>query len=442
MSIMVADQFRVPNVTRGEPVTVHPAVASTPVGNYFLSNIDRVPVFVQTVYWYRATTTRVDDVAKVIKDALSKVLVHYYPLTGRLAMSPQGKLSISFDGDRGVLFVDAEADCCLDDIGDDLNHLCFDVVQKMVYSPRPGATGFEVFGLPLLMVQVTKFKCGGFALGLVANHCPMDGVSAIEFVNSWGEVSRGLPMSVQPFFDRTVLKSREPPHIKFPHIEYAAMEDKSSSTNASLVTEEFVHKSFCFDPSMIARIKAEASSPKHSHPCTTFEALATFVWKARTKALGMASDQMTKLLVPVDIRNKVDPPLPKGYFGNGIYFAGTTCLAGKVVDQPLSYLVGLIQESINVVTNEYVRSGIDYVEVTGSVLASNYTMTATKWSRGLNFEKADFGWGPPAAFVPVGSSIDDPVVFLSAGADKRSVRFFVTLKASAMETFERLVALG
>ncbi|CAN0910866.1 Omega-hydroxypalmitate O-feruloyl transferase [Linum grandiflorum] len=403
---MVADRFQVPNVKRGEPVTVHPAVASTPVGNYFLSNIDRIPAIMQTVYWYRATTTRVDDVAKVMKDALSK------------------------------------ADCCMDDIGDDLDHPCFDVAQKMVYSPRPGATGFEVIGLPLLMIQVTKFKCGGFALGVVVNHCSVDGVSGIEFVNSWGELSRGLPMSVQPFPDRTVMKSREPPQIKFPHIEYATMEDKSSSTNASLVTDELVHKSFCFDPSTIARIKAEASSPKHSHPCTTFEALVTFVWKARTKALGMASDQMTKLLVPVDIRNKVDPPLPKGYFGNGIYFAGTTCLAGKVVDQPLSYLVGLIQESINVVTNEYVRSGIDYVEVTGSVLASNYTMTATKWSRGLNFEKADFGWGPPAAFVPVGSSIDDPVVFLSAGADKRSVRFFVTLKASAMETFERLVALG
>ncbi|CAN0912787.1 Omega-hydroxypalmitate O-feruloyl transferase [Linum grandiflorum] len=434
---MVADQFQVPNVKRGEPVTVHPAAAANPEGNYFLSNIDRVPVFVQTVYWYKATTTRVDDVAKVIKDALSKVLVHYYPLTGRLALSPQGKLSISFDGDRGALFVNAEADCCLDDIGDDLNHPCFDVVQKMVYSPCPGATGFEVFGLPL----VTKFKCGGFALGLVVNHCPMDGVSAIEFVNSWGEVSRGLPMSVRPFFDRTVLKSREPPQIKFPHIEYATMEDKSSSNNASLVTEEFVHKSFCFDPNTIARIKVEASCPKHIHPCTTFEALATFVWKARTKALGMASNQMTKLLVPVDIRNKVDPPLPKGYFGNGVFFAGTTCLAGKVVDQPLSYLVQLIQEGI-VVTDEYVRSGIDYVEATGSVLDSDYTMMASKWSRGLDFEKADFGWGPPAASVPVGSSIDYAVTFLSAGADKKSVRFFVTLKASAMETFEALVALG
>ena len=99
----------------------------------------------------------------------AKVLVHYYPLTGRLAVSPQGKLSITFDGDRGVLFVKAEADCCLDDIADDLDHPSTNVAEKMVYSPCPGAGGFEVFGLPILMVQVSfiSFVCFSNNLELI-----------------------------------------------------------------------------------------------------------------------------------------------------------------------------------------------------------------------------------------------------------------------------------
>ncbi|CAN1329157.1 Omega-hydroxypalmitate O-feruloyl transferase [Linum perenne] len=425
-------QFQ-PTVTRGEPITVEPAAADqnhNPGKYYYLSNIDRLPAYVQTLYWYRANHN--DDVSRVIKDALSKVLVHYYPLTGRLTITPLGKLAITFAGDRGALFVEAEADCCLDDIGD-LADPRVDVAEKMVYSACPGAT-CQFFWL--CHKKVTKFKCGGFSLGIVANHCPMDGVSATKFVNSWGELSRGLSMSDQPFLDRTILKPREPPQIQFPHLEYATMEDKSSSSTSTLAGEKFVHKSFCFDPDTIARIKAEASTDHRR--CTTFEALATFVWKARTRALRMAPDQPTKFLVPVDIRNKVDPPLPEGYFGNGVYFAGTTCLARDVVDRPLNYLVGLVQEGI-AVTNEYVRSGIDYVEATGGMLASDYTMMASKWSRGLDFENADFGWGPPVASVPVESSIDYTVVFVAAGGDKKSVRIFVSLKASAMKLFSEFV---
>ena len=55
------------------------------------------------------------------------------------------------------------------------------------------------------MWQVTRFKCGGFALGLAMNHCMFDGIGAMEFVNSWAETARGVAeLTVPPFLDRGV----------------------------------------------------------------------------------------------------------------------------------------------------------------------------------------------------------------------------------------------
>lgn len=33
------------------------------------------------------------------------------------------------------------------------------------------------------------------------NHCMFDGIRAMEFVNSWAQVARGLPL-ITPFFDK------------------------------------------------------------------------------------------------------------------------------------------------------------------------------------------------------------------------------------------------
>jgi len=46
------------------------------------------------------------DPAKVILEALSKVLVHYYPFAGRLRNAHNGKLQVECTGD-GALFVEA-----------------------------------------------------------------------------------------------------------------------------------------------------------------------------------------------------------------------------------------------------------------------------------------------------------------------------------------------
>ena len=124
----------------------------TPKGFYFLSNLDQnIAVIVRTVYCFKSQEKGNELAAQVLKDALSKVLVHYYPLVGRLTISPQGKLIINCDGDTdGAVFVEAEADCNMDEIGDSTKPDPI-TLGKLVYE-FPGAK--NLLEIPPLVAQV------------------------------------------------------------------------------------------------------------------------------------------------------------------------------------------------------------------------------------------------------------------------------------------------
>lgn len=138
-------------VTRlGEPTLVKPS-EETGKGLYFLSNLDQnIAVIVRTIYCFKSEEKGNETAVEVIKDALAKVLVHYYPAAGRLTISAEGKLIVDCN-DEGAVFVEAEANCNIEDIGD---HTKPDPVTlgKLVYD-IPGAK--NILEIPPLVVQVS-----------------------------------------------------------------------------------------------------------------------------------------------------------------------------------------------------------------------------------------------------------------------------------------------
>ncbi|CAN0924736.1 Omega-hydroxypalmitate O-feruloyl transferase [Linum grandiflorum] len=187
---------------------------------------------------------------------------------------------------------------------------------------------------------------------------------------------------------------------------------------------------------MIDKIKQEISTDKK---CSTFKALTAFVWRARTVALKMARDQLTRVLVVVNARDRFEPPLPEGYFGNAVKFNPATCLAGELVDEPLSYAVGLIEDAINSVNDGLLRSTIDYYQMTKANRPLGFTCISTSW-RGLSFGSTDFGWGEPVATGPVDLPVNEAMFFIPHFEDgKMSMHVYMGLPVSAMKTFQELV---
>jgi omega-hydroxypalmitate O-feruloyl transferase len=122
---------------------------------------------------------------------------------------------------------------------------------------------------------------------------------------------------VPPFLDHSVLKVCDAPVHTFPHHESVEIPDVSD-TAALYGAQKLQYHSFCFYPDRLERVRGLALADGALGRCTTFEAISGLVWRACTKALGLAPGQCTKLLFAVDGRRRFVPPLPRGYFGNDI----------------------------------------------------------------------------------------------------------------------------
>ncbi|KNA08583.1 hypothetical protein SOVF_161350 [Spinacia oleracea] len=415
-------------IKKDEPTRV-PPLEETEKGHYFMCNLDQnIAVIMRTIYLYKSPEKGNKDAAKVVRESLSKALVHFYPLAGRLTISSEGKLIVDCTGE-GPLFVEAEANCSVLKLvgiasGDPM------VLKNLVYEV-PGAK--NIIETPIFTVQVTKFSCGAFAVGIAMNHCMADGISAVEFINSWGEIARGLPLSIPPSLDRTILKARDPPQIEFPHNEFLDIEDISNTHE--LYEEEMMYKAFPFNTEKLVRLKEKALEGGVLSKCTTFEALTALVWRARCKSLKMHPDQQTKLLFAVDGRSRFNPELPKGFFGNGIVLTNALCKAGDLMESPFSHVVELVQGAVKLVTDSYMRSAIDYFEMKRARPSMNGTLLVTAWSR-LAFHSPNFGWGETIYTGPVGVPEKEVVLFLPSGEDRRSLNVHLGMPVSAMNIFE------
>ncbi|KAG6752024.1 hypothetical protein POTOM_044240 [Populus tomentosa] len=65
-----------------------------------------------------------------------------------------------------------------------------------------------VLNCPLLLIQVSRLKCGGFLFALRLNHTMSDGQGLVQFMAAVAEMARGANApSVPPVWERHVLHS-------------------------------------------------------------------------------------------------------------------------------------------------------------------------------------------------------------------------------------------
>jgi hypothetical protein len=104
------------------------------------------------------------------------------------------------------------------------------------------------------------------------------------------------------------------------------------------------------------------------------------------------------------------PPLPRGYFGNVIVLTNTLATAGELLSAPVLRAAGLVQEAVRMVTDDYMRSVVDYFEATRAWSSLACTLLITTWLH-LEFHGADFGWGEPVMSGPVTLSEKEVILF-------------------------------
>ncbi|XP_010689157.2 benzyl alcohol O-benzoyltransferase [Beta vulgaris subsp. vulgaris] len=407
MALMAQDTTPIVlNVTRGKPELVCPA-EPTPRELKPLSDIDDqegLRFHMPAIMFYRADPSMEEkDPVKVVKDALAKALVFYYPYAGRLVEGPTRKLSVDCTGE-GVPFIEAEADARLEDFGDEI-HPPFPL-QDLLYD-MPGTDG--MLGTPLLIVQVTRLLCGGFIVALRANHAMSDGTGVMQFMNVVGEMGKGfVTPSILPVWDRERLTAKRSPNVSFSHPEYDQHEiDHHSNDEANLVQQ-----SFLFGPTEIAALRRHIS-PRIKQ-FSTFDILSASLWRCRTIALGLDPEDEVRLLFAVNARSKFNPPLAKGYYGNACAFPAICAKAGDICQNKVEYILELIRNAKSEINEEYMRSIMDLM-VTND--RPHFTVRQTyvvSDLRHLGFADVDFGWGKPVFGGPASNgSVPDASFFIS-----------------------------
>ncbi|XP_059077897.1 3'-N-debenzoyl-2'-deoxytaxol N-benzoyltransferase-like [Cryptomeria japonica] len=334
--------------------------------------------------------------AKIIREALSKVLVFYYPLAGRLRKKEDGKLQVECTGE-GVLFVETMVDKNLSILGD-LDQL--KPSFKQLLSRFPSNTAIEDAHPTVLQVTllVNHFACGGFVVAVNFHHCIFDGRGVGQFLNSLGEMARGhVKLSIEPIWDREILKPR---NMLVHELEF--IEEKKQSTShleTPTIYKESVQMSLTLGFETIKYVK-DGIMPKCIDICTTFEIFAALVWRARTKALEIPHTQNVSISFVVDVRRSFNPPLPNGYYGNGIVGAFAKAIVHDVINKPLSYLVNIIKETKMSLTNRYLLSIIDTKQFPTNVHSNQANIILSDW-RWLGFNEVDFVSGTPVNICPI-----------------------------------------
>jgi len=101
-----------------------------------------------TVYFYNPNGASNFFHPNILKEALSKTLVLFYPMAARLRQGDDHRVEIYCDG-QGVLFVEAHATVAMDHFTHNLHHRNF--IPAVDYS-----AGTETY--PLVVLQVRSFS--------------------------------------------------------------------------------------------------------------------------------------------------------------------------------------------------------------------------------------------------------------------------------------------
>ncbi|KAI4332953.1 hypothetical protein L6164_017818 [Bauhinia variegata] len=392
--------------------------------------------------------------AEILRNSLSLILVHYYPVAGRLQRIKGERFEIECNAE-GVQLWEAKTESKMADYGD---FAPTEAVMRDLYPRFDYNTPIETW--PLLIVQVTRFSCGGLCLLVRASHVVLDGLAVSQLVCSWAKLARGeyLGKDEIPLHDRTSLLSCGEPGVMASRFDQRPFKTPplmlgcSDARVAEQINEETSLAILKFTKEQVQQLKKKANENScgdqklaQGRPYTTYEAVAAHIWRCACVARQNDSHQPTAMRFMANIRSKLNPQLPSNYAGNAIFPMWTeACLSEDIIRNPLSFASNKIREAIEKLTDEYIRSAMDFMATLENV--DRLRRDGRSWGNpnvdvvgllNMPVYDADFGWGRPTIVIP-GYLLQDGKAFISAGSfGDGSVLVTLRLQTKFIEAFKK-----
>ena len=370
-----------------------------------------------------------------LKSALSRALVPYFPFSGRVRDGGGGSLEVNCRG-QGALFLEA--------VTDNLTCLDFQKPPRHVTSWRKllSLNVIDVLaGAPPLVVQLTWLRDGAAALAVGVNHCVSDGIGSAEFLTLFAELSRDslsqTELKRKHLWDRHLLNP-SPVRDSLNHPEFNRVPDLCGFVNR-FNAERLVPTTVVFERQRLTELKKLASrlSESNSNKHTSFEVLSAHVWRSWARSLNLPASQTLKLLFSINVRDRVKPSLPSGFYGNAFVVGCAQTTVKDLTEKGLSHAAMLVKQAKERVGDDHVRSVVEAVSKGRACPDSVGVLILSQWSR-LGLERLDFGFGKP---VHVGSvCCDRYCLLLPVPEQSDAVKVMVAVPSSAVDSYENLLS--
>ncbi|XP_022149785.1 malonyl-coenzyme:anthocyanin 5-O-glucoside-6'''-O-malonyltransferase-like isoform X2 [Momordica charantia] len=394
---------------------------------------------VQRLYFYQISHKSIffQTIVPKLKSSLSLILQHYAPLAGNFIWPQHSyKPTIQAAPGNGVLFTVAESDA-------DFYHLSSNNLRETIeYDPLLPEFPSSDDQTVVMTLQVTVFQTGGFCIGISTHHALLDGRTSTEFMKSWArmcKLDRTSPSSssptaeLTPFYDRTMIKDSKGLEV----IYLNAWLNLKGPNNRSLMIwdakapPESVRATFQLTPKNLQNLKRLSAITNFS----TFTLTTALTWICLAKAEDSSNSKIS-LVLNVDARARLEPPMPAGYFGN--------CIVGRIVVADRESLVGedgvrIAAEAINGATKnlhsadtlldgaEQCISWLDTINTAGD------KMVGVAGSPRFEVYSVDFGWGKPRKVEM--ASIDKTGAICLSDSPNGGVEICLVRQRDIMERF-------
>lgn len=298
-----------------------------------------------------------------------------------------------------------------------------------------------------IVLQVTSFKCGGFSIGISTNHATFDGLSFKVFLDNLAALAADKPLAIIPCNDRRLLAARSPPRVTFDHPEMLKLKMPfgKESNNApifDITQEDLDFKIFRLTPDDIANLKEKAKATvdnENSRYITGFNVVSALIWRCKAlsydHAKGKTPERESRMLYAVDIRPRLNPPLPASYVGNAVLSAYANAKCEELKEKPFSRLVEMVSEGAKRISDEYARSAIDWGETYKGFPHGEFLVSS--WWK-LGFSKVEYPWGKPKYSCPVVYHKKDIILLFPNIDNDNGVNVLVSLPSKEMVEFESL----
>ncbi|XP_074266383.1 stemmadenine O-acetyltransferase-like [Silene latifolia] len=258
------------------------------------------PVLMPLIFYYKTPIishyNNSETTTLLLKNSLSKTLVQFYPLAGRVV----GNSSIDCN-DEGVEFYEADVLASLAEVI--ANPDPEELIRLLPYAPKaPISNNISVASA----VQLNHFSCGSMAISVCISHKIADATTFVAFLNAWACNTR----------DDGYKSDNDQKLVSFDSASFLPSIDLNEiyDHESPICKEKIVSRRLVFSKDKLDELKG-----LESRPVSRVTVVSAFLWNKFIKFAKVKPTPpkiMSSATQAVNLRTIKSSPIPENCYGN------------------------------------------------------------------------------------------------------------------------------